>query len=323
MLSVVLPVYDEIDTLPELYRRLCEALSGHDFELLFVDDRSRDGSWELLRQLARKDMRVKAIRLSRNFGHQVAITAGMDNARGDAVVVMDADLQDPPELIPALLEKSREGYEVVYAVRAVRAGERRVKRWTATGFYWLFRRLTDIAMPADAGDFRLYSKRAVNALRSMPEHSRFLRGMSSWIGFEQIGIPYVRDARFAGSTKYSLSHMVRLSLDAVFSFSTVPLRLVRRLGIAVVLLCGCFFAYVLYARLVDNTAIHGFTSVIALVFMMGGVQLFTIGIVGEYLARVFEEAKARPLYFVDEVTAGRSSTSDSLACGTKTATDRR
>jgi dolichol-phosphate mannosyltransferase len=299
-LSVVVPVYDEIESLPELYRRLIDAIGDLSFELVAVDDHSTDGSWEALRDLADKDGRVRPLRLSRNFGHQIAITAGIDAARGNAIVVMDADLQDPPELIPKLLEKWHEGYDVVYAVRVERAGESRFKRATAAAFYRIFRWLAQVDLPKEAGDFRLYSRRAADALREMPERARFIRGMSSWIGFRQIGVDYHRDPRFAGETKYPLRKMVKFSADAIFSFSTTPLRLMSALGFVVVVFCIAYLSYIVYEKIFTDDTIQGFTSIVVLVALLGGVQLFCLGIVGQYIARIFEEAKRRPLYILEQ-----------------------
>ena len=301
MLSVVVPVFNEREVIPELYRRICSALDGYDFEFIAVDDRSTDGSWEILTAIAGNDPRVGLLRFSRNFGHQVAITAGLDAARGDAVVMLDADLQDPPELIPTLVQKWQEGFDVVYGVRTERQGESHFKRVTAAAFYKLLRRLSQIDIPEQAGDFRLYSRRAADVLRDMPERARFIRGMSSWIGFPQVGVPYRRDPRYAGETKYPLRKMARFSLDAIISFSTVPLRVMSTLGLGVVALCGVYLAYVLYAKLFTTETVHGFTSVVVLVALLGGIQLLCLGIVGQYVARIFDEAKRRPLYVLDEV----------------------
>jgi dolichol-phosphate mannosyltransferase len=300
LLSVVVPVYDERESLPELYRRVTAALTDVSFELVVVDDHSTDGSWDLLRELAGTDRRLRPLRLSRNFGHQIAITAGLDAARGDPIVVMDADLQDPPELIPSLVEKWREGYDVVYAVRVERAGESRFKRVTAAAFYRVFRWLAQVDLPKEAGDFRLYSRRAANALRDMPERARFIRGMSSWIGFRQTGIDYHREPRYAGETKYPLRKMARFSADAIFSFSTAPLRLMSTLGFLVVVFCIAYLSYIVYEKIFTNDTIQGFTSVVVLVALLGGVQLFCLGIVGQYIARIFEEAKRRPLYILEQ-----------------------
>jgi dolichol-phosphate mannosyltransferase len=240
------------------------------------------------------------VRLSRNFGHQIALTAGLDAARGDAVVCIDGDLQDPPEVIPELVARWQEGYDVVYAVRERREGETRFKLATASLFYKWINRMSPVDIPAQAGDFRLLSRRALDALREMPERARFLRGMTSWIGFRQIGVPYTREARFAGSTKYPLRRMLRFASDAVTSFSTTPIRFVTALGFVSVLLCLVALAWTLYLRLFTERTIQGWTSVVVVVLFLGGVQLLSLGIIGQYVGRIFDEVKGRPLYIVDE-----------------------
>jgi polyisoprenyl-phosphate glycosyltransferase len=300
MLSVVVPVYNEEETLPELYQRLNAALGAEWHELVFVDDGSRDGSWAALRLFADADPRVRLVRLSRNWGHQAAITAGLDAARGDAVVVMDGDLQDPPELIPQLLARWREGYDVVYAVRTERAGESPFKRATASLYYRLLGRLSGSGIPADAGDFRLMSRRVVDALAAMPERARFLRGMTSWVGFRQTGVEYRREARYAGESKYPLRKMLRFALDGITSFSTVPVRLVAWLGFALVGFCLAVLGWALYTRFFTSEATPGWTSLLVVVLLLGGVQLLSLGIIGQYVARIFDESKQRPLYFVAE-----------------------
>lgn len=309
MISVTIPIYNEVETLAELHRRLTAALEPlGSYEIVFVDDRSSDGSWDALLELSAADERVRLVRLSRNFGHQVAISAGLDAARGDAIVLMDGDLQDPPELIPELVARWRDGYDVVYAVRTEREGESAFKRATATLFYRFIRRMASIDIPEQAGDFRLFSRRAADAMRAMPERARFLRGMASWVGFRQTGVPYRRDARFAGETKYPLRKMIRFAADAVTSFSTTPLRVVSTVGFAVVGFCGLYLIYTLYRHFFTDETVQGWTSVVVVVLLLGGVQLVSLGIVGEYVARIFEEAKGRPLYFVDEIVE-RSPTS--------------
>lgn len=302
MLSVVVPVYDEEATLRELHRRLSAALPPDEpHELIFVDDGSTDGSWPVMRELAAADPSLRLVRLSRNFGHQAAITAGLDAARGAAVVVLDADLQDPPEVIPELVARWRDGYDVVYAVRAERAGESTFKRATSAVFYRLLRRLSGEEIPANAGDFRLMSRRVVDALAAMPERARFLRGMTSWVGFRQVGVEYRRDARYAGRSKYPLRRMLRFALDAITSFSTVPVRLVAWLGFALVTFCLVVLGWALYTRFFTDHATPGWTSLLVVVLLLGGVQLLSLGIIGQYVARIFDEAKQRPLYFVAEV----------------------
>jgi len=300
-LSIVAPVYNERDTLAELHRRLTAALADLDsYEILLVDDGSTDGSWQGLLELAARDPHLRLLRLSRNFGHQAALSAGLDAARGDAIVLMDADLQDPPEVIPQLVAKWREGFDVVYAVRADRDGEPRLRLASISLFYRLLHRITPTAVPQNAGDFRLLSRRAANAITAMPERARFLRGMTSWIGYRQTGIPYRREARFAGESKYPLPKLIRLAFDGITSFSTAPIKLVTALGFALVVFCGFVLAWTLYVRFFTSHHPQGWTSVIAIVLLLGGVQLLSLGVIGQYVARIFEETKQRPLYLIDE-----------------------
>ena len=305
LLSIVAPVHNEEALVAAFCARVRAAVEPlGPYELVLVDDGSTDGSWQRMLEVAAADPSVRLIRLSRNFGHQPALTAGLDATRGDAVVTIDSDLQDPPELIPDLVRRWREGYDVVYAVRAEREGESAVKLATATLFYRLLRRMTTTEIPADAGDFRLLSRRVVDALARMPERARFLRGMTSWVGYRQTGVPYRREARTAGETKFPMRKMVRFALDAVTSFSTVPIRLVTGLGFLMVVFCIGYLAYTLYAKFASHTTVPGWTSVIIVVLLLGGVQLLSLGIIGQYVARIFDEAKQRPLYLVDEVVDG-------------------
>ena len=301
MLSVVAPIYNEEATLEELHRRLAAALAPlGPHEIVLVDDGSRDRSWEVMERLADGDAHVHLVRLSRNFGHQAAITAGLDAARGDAVVTMDGDLQDPPELIPSLVERWREGYDVVYAVREARAGEARWRLGAISVFYKLLRRIAGHEIPENVGDFRLLSRRVVEALAAMPERARFLRGMTSWVGFRQTGVPYQRDARFAGESKYSPTKLMRLALDGITSFSTVPMQIVTWLGLLSIAFCVVVLAWTIGTRLFTDQAPQGWTSLLAVVLLLGGVQMLSLGIIGQYIARIFDEAKGRPLYFVAE-----------------------
>jgi dolichol-phosphate mannosyltransferase len=254
---------------------------------------------------------VRLLRLSRNFGHQAALSAGIDAARGDAIVTIDGDLQDPPEVIPELVAKWDEGFDVVYAVRSSRAGEGKAKLATASLFYRLLAAITSTEIPRDVGDFRLLSRRAADALRAMPERARFLRGMTGWIGYRQTGVEYARDARYAGETKYRLGHMLRLALDGIMSFSLAPIRLVTALGFALVIFCIAVLAWTFYVRFFTNHHTQGWTSVIAVVLLLGGVQLLSLGVIGQYVARIFEESKRRPLYLVDEVVDNSSSSNAS------------
>lgn len=300
-LSVVVPVFNEEENIPELYRRLTAVLPevAASWEVLFVDDGSRDGSWGLIAQLAREDPHVRGLRFSRNFGHQMAFAAGLDHARGRAVVIMDADLQDPPELIPELVAKHRQGFEVVYAVRAARRGETAFKRLTAKLFYRLLARLTTVGIPLDTGDFRLMGPRAVEAFRRLPERHRFTRGLVAWLGFSQTGVPYERPPRFAGQTKYPLRKMLRFAADAMTSFSHVPLQLATWLGF---LVSAVAFLYILVVIALKFAGVSwpGYTSLMAAILFLGGAQLVMVGLLGEYVGRIYDEVKRRPLYLVAE-----------------------
>lgn len=306
MLSVVSPIYNERESVDELVRRLTLVLSElGEYEIVLVDDGSTDGSWAALCALAAGDGHVRLLRLSRNFGHQIALTAGLDAARGDAVVLIDGDLQDPPEVIPQLVDRWREGFDVVYAVRAQRDGESRLRLAAIDLFYRLFRRMSATDIPADTGDFRLLSRRAVDSLARMPERARYLRGMTSWIGFRQTGVAYRRDPRFAGASKYPLGKLIRLAADGITSFSIAPIRLLTRLGVVMLVFCLGVLGWTLYVRFFTPNAPQGWTSLLAVILLLGGMQMLGIGIVGQYIARIFEETKQRPLYFVAEaVEAG-------------------
>ena len=301
LLSIVTPMHDEQDNVRPLYERLVAALDGMDWELVVTDDGSRDATAARLAELAAVDERVKVISLSRNFGHQAAITAGLEHARGDAIVMIDADLQDPPEVIPDLVARWREGADVVYAVRQSRAGETRMKLLTAHIFYRLLARLAQIELPVDAGDFRLMDRRALEALLAMPERSRFLRGMTVWIGFTQTGVPYQREARAAGSTKFTPRKMLRFSFDAIASFSYFPLQLATVLGFVISLLAFIAIPLTIIARY-SNIFVPGISSTLVAIFLLGGIQLMTIGVIGEYVGRIYDEVKRRPLYVVRERT---------------------
>jgi dolichol-phosphate mannosyltransferase len=299
LLSVVIPLHDEEQTIRTLHERVTAALDGVTFELVLVDDASNDGSAELLAELAGTDPRVRVIHLSRNFGHQAALTAGLEHARGDAVAMLDGDLQDPPELIPRMLEHWRSGSDVVCAVRTQRTGESRRKRASAHWFYRLFARISDVQLELDAGDFRLLDRRALDALLSMRERNRFLRGMTAWIGYTHTSVPYERDARHAGETKFTLRKMLRFSLDAISSFSWVPLQFATVLGFAFSAIALLAIPVVVALRLAGET-IPGFATVLCVVLLLGGIQLITVGIIGEYVGRIYDEVKGRPLYLVRE-----------------------
>jgi polyisoprenyl-phosphate glycosyltransferase len=299
--SIVIPAHNEEAALPELARRLSglmDALDGP-CEAVLVDDGSRDGTYEAMRFAAAADGRVRLVRLSRNFGHQLAITAGMDFASGDAVVVMDADLQDPPEVVLELARKWREGYEVVYAVRRGRAGETTFKRATAALFYRAFRLVSQVDAPLDVGDFRLIDRRALDAFRAMRENNRFVRGMFSWIGFRQTGVHYDRGERIAGRTKYPLRKMIRFATDGVISFSDAPLRLALNIGFLVSLVAFGLGVFAITAKVSGAFAVPGWASIVTVIAFLGGVQLIVLGVMGEYIGRIYEEVKARPLYIVD------------------------
>ena len=300
--SLVLPIYNEEETIPELVRRVGQLMDQFDgdAEAILVDDGSSDSSYEAMVAAREIDPRFKLLRLSRNFGHQIAVTAGLDVASGDAVIVMDADLQDPPEVALELAARWREGYDVVYAVREERHGESRFKEATAAGFYRLFKRMSDVDVPLDVGDFRLVDRRALDAFRSMRESNRYVRGMFSWIGFRQVGVPFTREERFAGETKYPLRKMVRFATDGIVSFSAYPLRLALKVGFLVSALSFVLGIVFLVSRLAGFYSVPGLASIAVFVAFLGGIQLLLLGIMGEYIARIHDEVKGRPLYLVSD-----------------------
>jgi polyisoprenyl-phosphate glycosyltransferase len=303
LVSVVAPMHDEAETVTRFHERVAAALDGEIWELVVVDDGSRDGTREALADLSGADPRVRVVTLSRSFGHQAALTAGLDHARGDVVVMLDGDLQDPPELIGDMLARWRDGSDVVYAVRADRPGETPFKLITARWFYRLFRRLTDVELAPDSGDFRLMSRPALDALLAMPERNRFLRGMSVWVGFTQTAVPFAREPRSAGRTKYTLARMLRFSFDAITSFSNRPLQLATFLGFVCSLLAFLAIPLTVVARYADIYE-RGVPTTIVVVLLLGGIQLITVGIIGEYVGRIYDEVKNRPLYVVrDRVNA--------------------
>ena len=300
--SIIAPIFNELENIPELYPRVRDVMdqTGEPWELILIDDGCTDGSTEVIRKLAESDARVRPVIFARNFGHQIAVTAGIDYSRGDAVVIIDADLQDPPEVILDLIAKWREGYEVVYAVRAERAGESWFKKTTASIFYRLIYRITDVDIPLDTGDFRLMDKKVVDVMKQMREKHRFLRGMSAWVGFKQIGVNYKRKPRFAGETKYPLKKMIKLALNAVTSFSYFPLQLATYMGFIAAGLSVIAIPVVAILRLTTGTALLGQATTLIIVLFLGGVQLISLGIIGEYIGRIYDEAKGRPLYIVAE-----------------------
>ena len=300
--SFVIPVYNEQENLAELHTRLVAVLDALDgpAEVIFVDDASVDGTFGLLAAISADDARFKVMRLARNFGHQLAITAGLDYALGDAVVVMDGDLQDPPELVPELVARWQEGYEVVYAVREDRRGESWLKRRTAGWFYRGLNRLTSVDMPVDVGDFRLVDRRALDVFRSMRERDRYVRGMFSWVGFRQTGVPYRRPERFAGSPKYSFRKSLTLGLDGVMSFSDAPLRLALYVGFGFSVLAFVTGVAAIVANLAGAFTVPGWTSIFVVFSFVGGVQLMLTGMMGLYIGRIYQEAKGRPLYVVGD-----------------------
>lgn len=301
--SVVAPVFNESGSLLEFYRRMQSVMqsTGESWELVLVDDGSSDGSTEMIRELAKKDEHVRPVIFARNFGHQIAVTAGLDYCRGQAVTVIDSDLQDPPEVILDLIAKWREGYEVVFAVRTEREGETAFKLWTASLFYHLIFKITDVKIPMDTGDFRLMDRRVVNVMNRMREHNRFLRGMSAWVGFKQIGVPYKRMARFAGSTKYPFKKMLKLAVTAITGFSFMPLQFATVMGFISAGLSLIAAIVVIILRATTGAAFLGQASTLIAVLFLGGVQLISLGILGEYIGRIYDEAKGRPLYIAREI----------------------
>jgi dolichol-phosphate mannosyltransferase len=304
VISVVAPVYNEEPIIDELYRRLAAVLdsTGEPWELVMVNDGSYDGSAEKMRALVERDPRVRVVNFARNFGHQNAVTAGLDHARGDAVVIIDADLQDPPEVILQLLEKWREGYQVVYAVRSERRGESWFKKFTAKLFYRLIYRITDVNIPVDTGDFRLMDRQVVNALNSMREHNRFIRGLTSWIGFRQTGVTYVRQERFAGQTKYPLRKMIRFALDAITGFSYFPLQVAIYASLLFALIAILAIPIVALLRLSgSNIQFEGQATTLVVLLLVSSFQMFFFFILGQYVARIYDEVRQRPLYVVADV----------------------
>jgi dolichol-phosphate mannosyltransferase len=303
LLSIIVPCYNEQEVLHETHRRLTEVFEHEpsvQLEIVYVDDGSRDGTLTILREMQAMDRRVRVVSFSRNFGHQFAVTAGLDHAAGDAVCVIDADLQDPPEVILTMLDRWRNGVDVAYGVRTEREGESAFKLWTAKLFYRTINRMSDTAIPLDTGDFRLMDRNAVEAFQAMPERDRFVRGMVAWAGFRQEAVPYRRSARFAGATKYPLSKMLRFAADGIMSFSIAPLRLAIYAGLSAAMLALLGVVYALGMRLATNNWVEGWTLLFIAVMFIGGVQLVFMGVLGEYIGRIYGEVKRRPLYLVKE-----------------------
>ncbi|MEW5895016.1 MAG: glycosyltransferase family 2 protein [Candidatus Omnitrophota bacterium] len=302
-ISVVTPVCNEESVIKEFYYQVTGVLKkcSVNYEIVFIDDGSEDRTFEILkecRQIAQG--RVRIVRLSRNFGHQLAITAGERHAKGRAVVVMDGDLQDPPEMIQRFIEKWREGFDIVYGVRSDRQGETLFKRWTASFFYWLMEKVAEVDIPSNVGDFYLLDRKVVNVLNSMDERHRFIRGLVAWMGFRRAGLPYVRRPRFGGYTKYDLFKMIKFSFDALTSFSFVPLRFISMLGALISLLAFTGIMMVFIIKVFNPHVVLGWSSIMVVVLFMGGIQLLAIGVIGEYLARIGDDVKKRPLYIVQE-----------------------
>jgi glycosyltransferase involved in cell wall biosynthesis len=301
--SIIAPCFNEEGVLHELHRRIQEVMdqTGESWELVLINDGSRDRTAEIMGELHAADSRVKVLDFARNFGHQIAVTAGLDYAQGDAVVIIDADLQDPPELILEMIDRWKEGYEVVYAVRTERKGETWFKEFTAKLFYRIIYRITDVDIPLDTGDFRLMDRKVVGAMNQMRERNRFIRGMTSWVGFRQTGVTYVREERYAGETHYPFRKMFKFALDAITGFSYAPLQMATYLGFIIAGLSAIAALLVIFARLFMGTSpFYGQATTLVTVLFLGGVQLITLGIIGEYLGRIYDEVKGRPLYLVRE-----------------------
>jgi polyisoprenyl-phosphate glycosyltransferase len=314
-ISIVAPIYDEEGNIPLLYERICEVMdsSGYDWELILVNDGSRDRSLALMTDIVKEDNRIKVINFARNFGHQIAVTAGIDHANGNAVVLIDADLQDPPEVILDLVKRWQEGYDVVYAVRAERKGESAFKLWTAKLFYRLIYRITDVNIPLDTGDFRLMDEKVVNVLRQMREHNRFIRGMTSWVGFKQSGVEYIREARHSGETKYPLRKMIRFAWDAVTGFSYFPLQVMIYFSALLGLVAVMTIPVIVLLRLTQGPEFFGGQATnIVLMLLLSSFQLFFLFVLGQYVARIYDETRDRPLYVIAS-TQGMEQQSQTLS----------
>lgn len=302
VISIIAPIWNESESLPELYKRITDVMASGEntWEMILVDDGSTDGSTDQIIALSEKDARIRPVIFARNFGHQIAVTAGLDQSRGQAIVIIDADLQDPPEVILELIKKWHEGYEVVYATREEREGESFFKKFTAKWFYRIINRITDIDIPLDTGDFRLMDRKVVEVLNTMREKHRFLRGMSAWVGFRQTGVPYKRAARFAGETHYPLKKMLRLALTAITGFSFLPLQIATYMGFISAGISILAIPLVVYLRLSGSHELSGQATTLIAVLFLGGVQLISLGILGEYIGRLYDEARGRPLYITRE-----------------------
>lgn len=307
VISVVAPAYNEEMVLPEFHKRLCAVFENLDCELevVYVNDGSNDQTQVVLHALRAQDPRITLVDLSRNFGKEIAMTAGFDHACGDAVVVIDTDLQDPPELIPEMVRLWRSGYDIVYAQRTAREGESWMKRVTASAFYRVIQRLSRVKIPQDTGDFRLMSRRSVDALLQLREHHRFMKGLFAWVGFPQIALPYRRDARFAGDTKWNYWKLWNFAIEGITSFTTVPLKIASYMGLIISLFAFAYAAIVIYKTLMFGDDVQGYPSLMVVVLMLGGIQLASLGIIGEYLGRMFNETKLRPLYLTQGVQLSR------------------
>lgn len=303
LISIVVPMYFEEKVAEECYQRLTDVAKDNklNYEIVFVNDGSTDKTLDILEYIAQNDKHVRVISFSRNFGHQIAITAGMDKARGDAIVIIDADLQDPPELIPKMVTLWEEGYDVIYAKRKKRDGETWLKLLTAKLFYRFLNKMSSVEIPVDTGDFRLMDKKVVDVLRKMPEQNRFVRGMVSWIGFKQIPLEYERKERFAGETKYPFKKMIKFAADGIISFSSKPLKLIQQIGIYTTLIAFGILIYSLISSILGfGNQVPGWTSLMTAVTFIGGIQLLSIGIIGEYIARIYDESKGRPVYVIEK-----------------------
>lgn len=300
LISIVVPIFNEAENIPIFYNELKRVINNFNYEIIFVDDGSNDSSDKIIKKIREKNSRVKLISLSRNFGHQIAITCGLDYSNGEATIIMDADLQDPPNLIPKMIEKWRQGFDVVFGTRTNRDGDSYLKKATANIFYKIIHSLSGTKIPQNVGDYRLISKRVILVLRTTREYQRFLRGIISWVGFQQTGIEYVRGRRHKGKSKYTTLKMLKLALDAIFSFSFFPLRIASLLGIITAFGAFILIFYTLYVQSIGQT-VKGWSSTIVIMLFLGSIQLISIGIIGEYMGRIYEEVKKRPLYIIKSV----------------------